>query len=163
MAGASLMFALDVLELQCELKSRRLGPVDESTWKQISTCSPWRAWASAGGCPKEAVTLWEAHTGSRQDLWSHEQESPHWNRFAGRICDPMGTLLEGLYTVEGTHAGPVHEELQPLGRTQNPMMEQGRRCSRHWNRDSPATPSEDQRKQNFLLCFVCACHFCFDY
>ncbi|KAK4818051.1 LOW QUALITY PROTEIN: hypothetical protein QYF61_004578 [Mycteria americana] len=65
----------------------------------------WSRWI----CLKEAVTLWEAcaGAGSWQDLWTHAERSPCWSRFAGRTCDP----------VEGTHAGAVHEELQPMGRT----------------------------------------------
>ena len=55
--------------------------------------------AGAGGCPKEAVTLWKAHAGagSWQDLWTHGKRSPRWSRFAGRICwqGQPTTLLEG--------------------------------------------------------------------
>jgi len=59
---------------------------------QISTCSPWRPHAGAGGCPKGSVTLWGVHAGvsSWQDLWPHGERSPHWSRFAGRACDPVG-------------------------------------------------------------------------
>jgi len=43
-------------------------------------------------------------------------------------CDPVGSpghwsvtleqpVPEGLHLMEGTHAGAVHEELQPMGRT----------------------------------------------
>jgi len=40
-----------------------------SPWRsmeeQISTCSPWKGpYAGAGGCLKEAVTLWGAHAGA---------------------------------------------------------------------------------------------------
>ncbi|XP_072711964.1 A-kinase anchoring protein 7 isoform X4 [Ciconia boyciana] len=67
--------------------------------EQIFTCSPWRTpRQSRWMCPKEAVTLWEAHAGgSWQDLWTHGERSPCWSRFAGRTCDP----------VERTHAGAV--------------------------------------------------------
>ena len=46
--------------------------------------------AGVGGCPKEAVTLWEAHAGAGfcQDLWTHGERSPCQSRFAGRTCDP---------------------------------------------------------------------------
>ncbi|PKU41973.1 suppression of tumorigenicity 5 protein isoform x4 [Limosa lapponica baueri] len=75
---------------------------------------------------KEAVTLWETHAGagSWQDLWPHGERSPHWSRFAGRTCDPMGDphwsslLLKDCTPTEGTHVGAVCEELQPVGRTQ---------------------------------------------
>jgi len=45
-----------------------------------------------GGCLKEAVIPWRAHTGagSWQDLWTHAERSPCWSRFAGRTCDPVG-------------------------------------------------------------------------
>jgi len=48
-------------------------------------CSRWM-------CLKEAVTPWgaPAGAGSWQDLWSRGERSPHWSRFAGRACDPMG-------------------------------------------------------------------------
>ena len=48
--------------------------------------------AGAVGCLKEAVTLWEAHTGagSWQDLWPSGERSPLWSRFGGRTCDPVG-------------------------------------------------------------------------
>jgi len=46
----------------------------------------------AGGCPKQAVTLWRTHSGagSWQDLWACEGRTPHRSRFAGRTCDPVG-------------------------------------------------------------------------
>ncbi|KAF4796351.1 hypothetical protein TURU_085957 [Turdus rufiventris] len=49
----------------------------------------------ASGCLKVAVTLWEAHcgAGSCQDLWTCEERSPHWSRFAGWTCDPVGDPL----------------------------------------------------------------------
>lgn len=53
---------------------------------------------------------------------------------------------EGLYPVEGTHTGAVHEELQSVGRTHNPMLK-FERCSRHETRDSPAAHGEDHGKQ----------------
>jgi len=83
----------------CILCSRpwcgRLYPC--SPWRsmveQISTCSLWKGpHARAGGCLKEAVTPWgaRARAGSCQDLWTHRERSPRWNRFAGRACDPVG-------------------------------------------------------------------------
>ncbi|GAB0187278.1 hypothetical protein GRJ2_001193100 [Grus japonensis] len=80
--------------------------------------------ARAGGCQKEAVTPWQ----------------PALEQAPGRTCDPMergahtgagllaglvtlwGPTLEqsvpeGLHLMEETHAGAVHEELQPVGRT----------------------------------------------
>jgi len=67
-----------------------------SPWRsmeeQISTCSPWRPHAGAGGCLKEAVTLWGAHTGagSWQALQTHGERSPRRSRIAGRACDSVG-------------------------------------------------------------------------
>jgi len=61
--------------------------------EQRSTCSPWKGpHAGAGGCLKEAVILWGPHAGagSCQELRTHGQRSPHWSRFAGRACDPVG-------------------------------------------------------------------------
>jgi len=61
--------------------------------EQISICSLWKGpHARAGGCLKEDVTLWGAHTGagSWQDLCPHGERSPHQSRFAGRACDSMG-------------------------------------------------------------------------
>ncbi|GAB0185918.1 zinc finger and BTB domain-containing protein 5 [Grus japonensis] len=98
----------------------------EDDWEQISTCTHAGPHARADGCPKESVILseaWGAGTGSWQDLWPHGERSPHWSRFAGRTCDPVGdptleqSAPEGLHPVEGTHAGAAHEELQPMGRT----------------------------------------------
>ena len=61
--------------------------------EQISTCSPWKGpHAGAGGCLKEAVTLWGARAGaaSCQDLRTNGEKSPHQSRFGGRACDPVG-------------------------------------------------------------------------
>jgi len=60
--------------------------------EQISTCSPWKGpHSGAGGCLKEAVTLWGAcaGAGSCQDLRTHGEGNPHQIRFAGRACDPV--------------------------------------------------------------------------
>jgi len=74
------------------------------------------------------VSLLGAHTGagSWQDLWTHEEGSPHQSRFAGRTCDPVGDphwsslflkgcspwegltlekLLKNCLLWEGPHAG----------------------------------------------------------
>jgi len=62
--------------------------------EQISTCSLWKApHAGAVGCLKEAVTPQGARTGagSCQDMWTREERSPHWSRFAGRAGDHLGT------------------------------------------------------------------------
>jgi len=94
--------------------------------EQISTCRPWKGtYARAGGCLKEAVTPWGAcaGAGSCQDLQTRGERSPPWSKFAGRACDPVGfprwssLFLKDCSLWEGTHAGAVHEELQPMGRT----------------------------------------------
>ena len=43
-------------------------------------------------CLTQAVSPRRAHAGadSGQDLWTHGERSPHWSRFTGRTCDPMG-------------------------------------------------------------------------
>ncbi|GAB0186021.1 zinc finger and BTB domain-containing protein 5 [Grus japonensis] len=48
---------------------------------------PEQVEAREGGCGP-----WEAHTGASfwQDLWTRGERSPHWSRFAGRTCDPVG-------------------------------------------------------------------------
>ena len=86
-----------------------------------STCSPWRTpCRSRWRHPKEAVTPWEACAGasSWQDLWPCGERSPHWSRFVGRTCDPVGVkncslwegltlekLVEDCLPWEGPHAG----------------------------------------------------------
>ena len=63
---------------------------------------------------KEAVTPWEAHAGasSWQDLWPHEERSPHRSRFDGRTCDPMGVpQLRNLVMKDCTLCkGPTPEQ-----------------------------------------------------
>jgi len=46
----------------------------------------------SGGCLKEAVTPWGAHSGagSCQDLRTHGERSSRQSRFAGWACDPLG-------------------------------------------------------------------------
>ncbi|XP_027506852.1 suppression of tumorigenicity 5 protein isoform X5 [Corapipo altera] len=48
--------------------------------------------ARAGGCPKEAVTPWEAHAGagSWKDLWTRGERNPLWSRFAVGTWDLGG-------------------------------------------------------------------------
>jgi len=61
--------------------------------EQISTCSLWKGpHPGAGGCLKEAVTLWGAcaGAGSWQDLRTCGERSPCQSRFAGRACDTVG-------------------------------------------------------------------------
>ena len=56
---------------------------------------------------KEVVTPWRAHAGAGllQDLWPH------------RVPTLEQPVPEGLHPVEGTHAGVVCEDLQPMGRS----------------------------------------------
>jgi len=74
--------------------------------EQISTCSLWKGpHTGAGGCLKEAVTLWGARAGagSCQDLQTQGERSPRWSRFAGRDCDPMGDpCWSGLFLKDCT-------------------------------------------------------------
>jgi len=59
------------------------------------------------------MTPWGAHAGagSCQDLWTCEERSPLWSRFAGRTCDPMwdprqsSLCLKDCSPVGRTHAG----------------------------------------------------------
>ncbi|GAB0188323.1 hypothetical protein GRJ2_001297600 [Grus japonensis] len=89
-----------------------LQPVENPTLEQVE--------APEGGCGP-----WEAHAGASSwlDRWTREEGSPRQSRFAGRTCDPVGDPMleqsgpEGLHPAEETHAGAVHEELQPMGRT----------------------------------------------
>jgi len=90
--------------------------------------------AGAGGCLKEAVTLWRtcAGAGSCQDLWPCVESIPGWSRFAGRICDPVGNpcwsslFLKDCILWQGptleqfmgrTHVGAVCGGLSPMGGT----------------------------------------------
>ena len=76
-----------------------LQPMEGLQWSRYPPAACGGPHAGAGGCPKEAVTLWKAHAGagSWQDLWTHGKRSPRWSRFAGRICwqGQPTTLLEG--------------------------------------------------------------------
>jgi len=59
----------------------------------LKDCTPWEGpHARAAGCLKEVVNTWGARAGASfcQDLWTHEDRSPHWSRFTGRACDPVG-------------------------------------------------------------------------
>jgi len=106
--------------------------------EQISTCSPWKGpHAGAGGCLKEAVTLWGARAGagSCQDLQTCGERSLWQSRFAGRACDPMGDsrwsslflkdctqwkgpmlgqFVKSCSPWERTHIGKVCGELSPM-------------------------------------------------
>jgi len=61
-------------------------------WRRYPRAAHGRPHTRAGRCPKEAVTPWRAHAGvgSCQDLWTHRDRSPHYNRFAGRTCGATG-------------------------------------------------------------------------
>ena len=94
--------------------------------EQKPTCSPWKGLhAGAVGCLKEALTPWVARAGagSCKDLRTRGERTPHQSRFAGRAYDPMGDphwsslFLKDCTLWEGTHAGAVHEEMQPVGRS----------------------------------------------
>lgn len=71
------------------------------------------------------MTPWESHVGagSKWDLWPHGERSPHCSSFAGRtlslVEDPhcSNLSLKDCILWGGTHAGGVHDEVQPLGRT----------------------------------------------
>jgi len=87
-----------------------------------STCSPWKGpHAGAGGCLKEAVTPWGARAGAGSwlDLWTHGERSPHWSRFAGRACDPVGDprwsslLLKNCTPWEGPTLGQLVKSCSP--------------------------------------------------
>ncbi|GAB0190707.1 EH domain-containing protein 4 [Grus japonensis] len=69
-----------------------LQPMEVDGGAEIPPAAHGGPHAGAGGCLKEAVTLWEARAGagSWQDLWPHGERSPGWSRFAGRTCDPVG-------------------------------------------------------------------------
>ena len=121
-----------------------------SMMEQISTCSPWRTLCQGSWMPKEAVTPWTpcAGPGSWQDLWTRGERSPHWSRFVGRTCDPVGehtleqSVPEELHPWEGlmlqpvgrTHAGEVHAELPPMGGT--PCWSRGRAWEERAGRDN---------------------------
>ena len=79
----------------------------------------------AGGCPKEAVTLWKACTGSGScgTCRPVEREEPTLKHVCCQYSWPHGGLSvepsvpEGLQHVERILAGAVGEELRPTGRT----------------------------------------------
>lgn len=69
-------------------------PLQPVTWTVVRQVVPL-GHTAAGGCPKEAETLWEACAGadSRQDLW---------------MCGETGAgLVSGLVNMQVTHAGAV--------------------------------------------------------
>ena len=77
------------------------------------------------------MTPWEAcaGAGSWQDLWTCRERGAHTGAglLAGLVTHGGPTLEqsvpEGLHHVEGTHAGAVCEELQPVGRTHGEVQE----------------------------------------
>lgn len=79
----------------------------------ISMCTGEMWWWRAGGCPRNAVRVWQVCT--RAGFWS-----PDLSRFAGTTCDSVRDLTlelsipEGLHPMERTHMGA---ELQPVGWT----------------------------------------------
>lgn len=68
---------------------------------------PWKTHAGAGGCPKDAMTLWEAHTESGS--WTDGKRSP------------QSSWFDELW--EETQTAEFSDELQPLGET--PIVEAG--------------------------------------
>ncbi|GAB0180481.1 hypothetical protein GRJ2_000513400 [Grus japonensis] len=90
--GAGAEIPLQPLEKTMVRQAVPLQPTEVHGGAEIPAAAHGGPHAGAGGCPKEAVTLWEARAGagSWQDLWPHRKRSPHWSRFGGRTCDPMG-------------------------------------------------------------------------
>ena len=87
------------------------------------------------------MTLWEACTGagSWQDLWTRGERSPHWSRFAGRACDPVGDpQWNSLFLKDCTPwKGPTLEQFvkndshrrnswRTVSRGRDPTLEQGK-------------------------------------
>ena len=104
----------------------------------------------AGGCLKEAVTPWEAHAGagSWQDLWPRGERSPHWSRFSGRTCDPVGDPCWNSLCLKDCMPwkGPMLEQFVKNcslweGPTLEKFMEQGKSVM------SPA-PEDDEAAEN---------------
>lgn len=68
------------------------------------------------------------------------ERSPQANRFSGRACSPWGThtvlspVPEGLYPLERTYAGTVHEWLCTMGR--NPCQSRGKAWDGRRGRDT---------------------------
>ncbi|GAB0183427.1 hypothetical protein GRJ2_000808000 [Grus japonensis] len=89
-----------------------LQPMEDFTLEQVE--------APEGGCDPVGSPHWSRLLAGRVAPW---REEPTLEQVCGRTCDPVGdptleqSAPEGLRFVEGTHAGAVHEELQPMGRT----------------------------------------------
>jgi len=74
------------------------------------------------------MTPWGARTraGSCQDLQTRGARSPHWSRFAGRDCDPMGDshwsnlFLKDCTLREGPTLGQFVKNCSPW---EGPMFE----------------------------------------
>ncbi|OPJ75326.1 hypothetical protein AV530_007828 [Patagioenas fasciata monilis] len=98
---------------------------------------------------KDAVTMCEANIGAGfwQDLWTHGERSPHWSRFAGRICDPMGDpgwsslcqkdctlwkgpMLEQFAKKSRLLEGPILEKFMTVSHGWDSTLEQGNRVRR---------------------------------
>lgn len=132
--------------------------------QQRFTCSPWwRPWlflCTPGGphgssiwwenecIPKDSMTLesscWNRFLAGPVDSWKVES---CWSRFAGRILWPHGKQPEWsslflkncsqFHPMTQTHAGAVHEGLQPLGMSYVGEVNGGlspRQGTSHWNR-----------------------------
>lgn len=111
--------------------------------RQLWPCSSGRSTEDSQarpGCLKQTVTPWEANTaaGFWQDLWPHGEKSLHWSRFAAWTCDRarnLWRLFLSECTMEGTHAGALNEEPQPMERTSTGAVWEGLlREVPHWNR-----------------------------
>jgi len=120
--GGALDAREDTLPLQNMMKTMvRQAILLQSMVKQVSTCSPWKGPARAGGCLKEAVTPWGAHAGagSCQDLRTRGERSPRQSRLASRACDPVGDpcwsrlFLKDCRLWEGTTLGQFVKSCSP--------------------------------------------------
>lgn len=85
-----------------------------STAEQRSTCSPWRVSSQSSRMPKRCCDH-VGSAGSWQNLWTHGERSPHWNRFAGRTYDTLGDptleqfVPQELHLEERIHRGAREE------------------------------------------------------
>jgi len=88
-AGAET-FPLQPVEQTMVRQAVPLQPMEVHSGANIHPCK--EPHAGAGGCLKEAVTPWGAHTGAGpwQDLRTRGERSPRRSRFAGRACAPVG-------------------------------------------------------------------------
>lgn len=67
-------------------------PVDVH-WETPGT--PEGSHARADGCPKEALSPWDAHSrvGFWQDAWSHGERVSHWSMFAMGLVIQQGASV----------------------------------------------------------------------